>query len=89
MEAGGERTVSISMTVRNAFSERPEMGARKLPAAPAGSPLARDDGVFDGHETYRRLQSQSFQTSRWFSQRRLEAAWDVERRLEQECKISR
>jgi hypothetical protein len=29
------RTVSISMTVRNAFSEMPEMGAMKLPAAPA------------------------------------------------------
>lgn len=28
------RTVSISMTVRNAFSDKPEMGARKLPAAP-------------------------------------------------------
>jgi len=27
-------TVSISMTVLKAFSERPEMGARKLPAAP-------------------------------------------------------
>jgi len=27
-------TVSISMTVRNAFSDRPLMGARKLPAAP-------------------------------------------------------
>ena len=28
------RTVSISMTVRKPFSERPEIGARKLPAAP-------------------------------------------------------
>lgn len=27
-------TVSISITVRKAFSERPEIGAKKLPAAP-------------------------------------------------------
>ena len=29
-----EHTLSISKTVLKAFSERPEMGARKLPAAP-------------------------------------------------------
>ena len=29
-----EHTVSISMTVLNAFSDRPEIGARKFPAAP-------------------------------------------------------
>ena len=31
---GNQLTVSISMTVLNAFSERPEMGAKKFPAAP-------------------------------------------------------
>lgn len=33
------RTVSISITVRNAFSDRPEIGARKLPAAPDQWPI--------------------------------------------------
>jgi hypothetical protein len=30
----GERTVSISSTVLKAFSDRPAIGAKKLPAAP-------------------------------------------------------
>lgn len=33
------RTVSISITVLNPFSDKPEIGARKLPAAPLGRML--------------------------------------------------
>lgn len=41
------RTVSISITVLNPFSERPEIGARKFPAAPGvqWSLQGMDEGV--------------------------------------------
>jgi len=38
------RTVSISMTVLNAFSDSPERGARKLPAAPTGKSRTSERG---------------------------------------------
>ena len=39
------RTVSISMTVLKAFSDSPERGARKLPAAPANKPSSQSQIV--------------------------------------------
>lgn len=37
------RTVSISSTVRNAFSDRPDIGAKKFPAAPREKKISAND----------------------------------------------
>ena len=46
VQRDGARTVSISMTVLNPFSDRLEIGARKFPAAPAARRTGHQLGRF-------------------------------------------